>query len=368
MRGFGTAGNAKIAGRVTVTFPSSLAAGFGVVFAALFLRARLNYLRLPPLPERPRAGPLPDCMVVIPARNEEATIGRAVRSLPPDSVIVVDDFSEDATASEAQAAGAGVLKAPELPRGASGKANACWLGGRVLTSRWILFADADTWYEPGFLDSAVAAAEAGQVDLLSIQPGYEPGGWLERILVPYAEALFFSGVNPQKEPAAAFNGQCLLFKRQAYEFLGGHGAVLFSPVDDVRFAYLADRHRMSKALSRAPRLAHARLHAGWRGLRCGIRRNAVRFTQVDTKLGLTILAAAATAAFWLPLVGWLAATHQIHAAAALLALGLLVLAPWYRARVWLAPAAVYFMLPVLFPAAAAVAAQRKLEWKGRPYG
>ncbi len=56
-------------------------------------------------------------MVVIPARNEEGNIGAAVRSLPPDSVIVVDDFSDDKTAEEARAAGAGVsVGAPAAAR------------------------------------------------------------------------------------------------------------------------------------------------------------------------------------------------------------------------------------------------------------
>ena len=45
----------------------------------------------------------------------QGNIGAAVRSLPPDSVIVVDDFSEDKTAEEARDAGAGVLPAPQPP-------------------------------------------------------------------------------------------------------------------------------------------------------------------------------------------------------------------------------------------------------------
>src|SRR5262249_28414270 len=102
----------------------------------------------------------PDCMVVIPARNEESNIARAVTSFPHDTVIVVDDHSEDGTAEAARKAGAGVLPAPALVRGAVGKSNACGAGARVLNSRWVLFADADTWYDPGFLDAAVACAEA----------------------------------------------------------------------------------------------------------------------------------------------------------------------------------------------------------------
>jgi len=304
-------------------------------------------------------------MVVIPARNEEGSIGRAVRSLPPDTVIVVDDFSDDHTAEEARKAGAGVLKAPELPRGALGKANACMAGAAVLTSKWILFADADTWYEAGFLDSAVAAAEASSVDLLSIQLEYRPRGIIEHMLAPYAAALFWSAVNPRTHPAAAFNGQCLLVRRQPYEFFGGHGAGISSMIDDVRFAMLADRHRMKKGLVRASKLGHARLHAGWSGFRQGIRRNAVRFTQVDGKMGVVILATALLATLWLPAAAWLVWSEQMGAAAALLFLWLLLMVPWFRGWVWLAPLAVYLMLPILLTATFSAVAHRKIQWKGR---
>src|SRR3954471_1081270 len=132
------------------------------------IRAQRNFRALPAIPSLRTADPPPDCMVVIPARNEEARIARAVASLPDDSVIVVDDHSEDATAEAARKAGAGVLAAPDLARGVVGKSGACMTGARVLTSRWILFADADTWYESGFLDSVVSAAEAGPLDFLSL--------------------------------------------------------------------------------------------------------------------------------------------------------------------------------------------------------
>src|SRR6202030_4027148 len=125
------------------------------------LRARRNFRALPLIPPLQASETPPDCMVVIPARNEEARIARAVGTLPHDTVIVVDDHSEDSTAETARKAGAGVLPAPKLSPGMPGKSNACLAGARVLTSRWILFADADTWYERGFLESAVAAAEAG---------------------------------------------------------------------------------------------------------------------------------------------------------------------------------------------------------------
>jgi hypothetical protein len=55
-------------------------------------------------------------MVIVPAFNEEAAIGDVVRSvravLPKVPVMVIDDFSADATASVAETAGARVLRLP----------------------------------------------------------------------------------------------------------------------------------------------------------------------------------------------------------------------------------------------------------------
>ena len=208
----------------------------------LFLRARFNLRALPVL--KPVKGTrAPDCMVVIPARDEEDVIGQAVRSLPHDTVIVVDDGSSDATAKTAQEAGAGVLPAPSLPRGGTGKANACAAGAQPLTSRWILFADADTWFEPGFLEAAVAASEASGVSFLSVYPKPSPcrfSGTPTRS--PYLRALYFAGTNPKSSPAEAFNGPGLCWPgAKTYEFLGGHNAILREAVDDIRLAMLAEQ-------------------------------------------------------------------------------------------------------------------------------
>jgi glycosyltransferase involved in cell wall biosynthesis len=145
---------------------------------------------------------------------------------------VVDDHSDDRTAENARKAGAGVLPPPDLPRGAIGKSNACAAGARLLTSRWILFADADTWYEPGFLESAVAAAEAGPLDFLSIYLRPEYRGVSAHLLGPLAVALYFCGSNPRRDPAALFNGYLLVRRRL-------RGSERLESTTPVRFSRLA---------------------------------------------------------------------------------------------------------------------------------
>jgi glycosyltransferase involved in cell wall biosynthesis len=305
-------------------------------------------------------------MVVIPARNEERCIARAVSSFPHDTVIVVDDFSTDATAEEARKAGAGVLPAPPLPRGAVGKPHACMVGGRLLTSRWVLFADADTWYEPSFLDAAVAAAESGGLDLLSVHLTPVPRGLAEHILVPYLSALFFSGANPGRDLAAVFSGRCLLVRREAYEFIGGHAPVLKDLAEDVKLAALAQRHRVKFSVARADKLGRARLYDGWRGVWTGIVRDARRVEQASHGTGLVILLTAALAALWLPAVAWLWSEEQWEAAAILALLLLVLLRPWYGIlRVLLAPIAIYAAIPFLLHGLLGSLTGRSITWKGR---
>ncbi|MEP6963246.1 MAG: glycosyltransferase family 2 protein, partial [Acidobacteriota bacterium] len=308
-----------------------------------------------------------DCMVVIPARNEAALIGRVVRSLPPDSVLVIDDSSEDDTVKEAEAAGAGVLRAPKLPRGAVGKQHSCMIGARAVRSHWILFVDADTWFEDGLIESAIHAAQADNLAFLSIHLLLESESIAEHIITPYAQALFFSGVNPRKNPGEAFDGRCILVRREAYEFIGGHGVSLSFLVDDVKLASLAQRHRMRLGLARTSELGHARLHYGFRGLWSGIGRNAHRFTLLRATQGVPIVITALVAALWLPMLVYLLASGQSIPAAVLALLLPVLLGPWYGSflAIFLAPLAVYAILPILLNATIRVLATTAVEWKGR---
>ncbi|MDP8988859.1 MAG: glycosyltransferase family 2 protein [Acidobacteriota bacterium] len=333
----------------------------GLLLAALLWRARRNYCGLPQLaPLQAGSDQQVDCMVVIPARNEEGNIGDAVRSLPPDSVIVVDDFSWDHTAKEARAAGAGVLRAPHPITGAVGKSNACIEGARVLTSRWILFADADTRFEPGFLESAVAAAEAGKIDFLSVYLRADFGTLWESAVAPYGVALYFCGINPRADPASAFNGQCMLVNRAAYEFIGGHKAVLGDVCEDVKLAALAKRHRMKFAVMRAPRLGRVHIRPS------DFARNARRFAEGSLGRGLWIALAAGGWTLWLPMLVVLSVRHQFPAAIAWALVPSVFLSPWYGgARAILAPAGIYAILPRLLRGALDAATGRHVKWKGR---
>ena len=299
-------------------------------------------------------------MVVIPARDEAAMIARAVKSLPPDTVIVVDDHSKDDTGEVAQAAGAGVLKAPKLLSGMVGKPSACTEGARLLSSRWIVFADADTWYAPGFLESAVATAEGGKVDFLSIylHPSYE--SFAARVLAPYAVALYFFGLNPRTNTAEAFNGQCVLVRREPYEFVGGHGAIRQYVNDDLKLVALAQRHRMKFGVVRSGNLGHVRIDPA------SFKRDAHRFSIVSTWIGVRIMLAALAYLLWVPAFVWLLASGHRFVAAGMIVWPILLLSGWYGWKLaLLAPFGICGLAPRLLTGALGALAARRVEWKGR---
>jgi len=87
--------------------------------------------------------------IVLPAKNEEASVGSIVRKArelhPQAEVIVVDDGSTDATAQRATEAGARVIRIP-VSRGNGAAVKA---GARAATGEIIVFMDADGQHDPG---------------------------------------------------------------------------------------------------------------------------------------------------------------------------------------------------------------------------
>ncbi|MFE9656903.1 glucosyl-3-phosphoglycerate synthase [Micromonospora sp. NPDC006431] len=93
--------------------------------------------------------------VVLPARNEEATVGAIVSTIREhlmdqiplvDELIVVDSRSTDRTAQVARAAGAEVVSQDAMTRGLprlSGKGDALWAGLAAAEGEVVAFVDAD---------------------------------------------------------------------------------------------------------------------------------------------------------------------------------------------------------------------------------
>jgi cellulose synthase/poly-beta-1,6-N-acetylglucosamine synthase-like glycosyltransferase len=351
---------------------------FAAVVALLILyfalRSRWRYLGLPELklPESYPADADYGHVVIIPARNEKKVIGRAVRSLAGSTVLVVDDQSTDGTAEVAQKAGAIVCQAQPLQPGWLGKPNACWTGVGNTDSTWILFVDADTWFEPGFVKAAIAYAHENALAAISVFPRMETVTVFERMLLPYAFGLYFSGVNPAKvnrltEAECLANGQCLLIRRSAYRFVGGHRAVAGSVVEDVALAQLLKRHRTPYRMLRAETLAHVRMYDSLRSIWRGFEKNSFRFLRLNPKTGVWVIAASIAMMSWIPAALALVAAKQHWALAGLFLAPGLAWWPWYRNwAALLAPIAILLFQGIALSGMFKALTGLKTQWKGRP--
>jgi glycosyltransferase involved in cell wall biosynthesis len=228
--------------------------------------------------------PPPEVSIIVPARNEEVSLGDCLRSLVAQrgmhfEIIVVDDHSTDRTREIAKSfPGVRVISPGPLPEGWTGKNRAVVAGAGEARGEWLLFTDADTVHLPSSLARAVEEAKRERADLLSYSPEQVVVTWAERIVMPVVFAELAGQYPPEKvrQPNSgivAANGQYLLVRRSAYEEAGGHRAVADQILEDVA---LAKRFRAAgkQVYFRYGRGAvRARMYRDWNQLREGWTKN-----------------------------------------------------------------------------------------------
>jgi cellulose synthase/poly-beta-1,6-N-acetylglucosamine synthase-like glycosyltransferase len=257
----------------------AIAAG-GVIFWS----RRLGALDRAAAPQDPVPSPLPRVSLIVPARNEAHNLPALLASIArlepaPAQVVVVDDHSTDGTGDLARAAGATVVTPEELPPGWIGKPWACAAGAAAATGEYLLFTDADTTHAPDSLGRAIARMQATGADLLSVTPTHESVSLWERIqgvfqllLLVATRAGAPTGDTRNERDFAI--GQYLLFRRDAYERLGGHTFVRARVAEDLLFARGIRAAGGRYALLHAPGTMSVRMYPeGFRAFLRGWRRN-----------------------------------------------------------------------------------------------
>lgn len=376
------------------------AAWAGVVFWLILRLMRQSRAYLPASRlARNWVDPLPAVAVILPVRDEEANIGRCLDALLAQrdldgrmSVLVVDDNSRDATAALVRARAAReprirLLAAGHLPPGWMGKPHACWNGALAADTPYLCFMDADVRAAPSLLATALRAARAGGIDLLSLMPLQELGSFWERLVLPAGMLLIACAqdlrqVNAGGAAAARANGQFILIRRDAYFALGGHAAVRGQVSEDKALAVRARREGWRVRMLGGEDLARTRMYDGLAALWEGFGKNAVEILG-DARSTLAVALAGLAAGWAVPLLpaalGLMAFRHPgwesesgfaLALAASLAALG--VQAGMLRhfrvplAFVLLFP---FALLLTALLAAYSVSLQRsgQVRWKGRHY-
>jgi hopene-associated glycosyltransferase HpnB len=201
-------------------------------------------------PQLPPAVPTtrPDVDIIVPARDEAATIRAAIASLLAQDyagkfrVILVDDNSSDGTAESAVAApNLQVIRLDSKPPGWSGKLWALDRGIAASQAPIVLLTDADIVHEPQHLSSLLAHLLEARVDLVSEMVHLQCASLAERALVPafvyFFQMLYpFAKVNDRRSTAAAAAGGTMLIRRETLDRIGGIEAFKGSLIDDVALA------------------------------------------------------------------------------------------------------------------------------------
>jgi glycosyltransferase involved in cell wall biosynthesis len=164
---------------------------------------------------------------IVPAHNEEAWVGRCVAAIrsgleslgEPHEIIVVDDASNDATATIARQQGAQVIRVEHRQIAATRNAGARQARGDIF-----FFVDADTLVDAAAIQSALRGVRAGAVGggCVPQLEGRLPLWW--RLAEPFAEgAVRWLRFLP--------TGACLFCTRGAYEAVGGFNEKYYAAED-----------------------------------------------------------------------------------------------------------------------------------------
>lgn len=218
--------------------------------------------------------------VIVPARNEEHNIGKLLRSLnavdyPDLEILVVDDQSTDDTFRIASGFGANVIKGSARPPDWGGKQWACHQGAQAATGDILIFTDADTVHEQDSIRKALTYLHVQNLDMLSATPRHTGKTTWEamtgffQILLMFAANAFGSQV-----PGRAYCiGQYIVFKRDAYDSLGGHSTVKNSLVEDVPLANHALENGFRYNILTTENIYSVRMYDSLKSFITGWRRN-----------------------------------------------------------------------------------------------
>jgi len=271
---------------------------------ALVLILLYGQSRVRTLPASPpdHEGPWPKASILIPARNEEAEIEHALKSVlnldyADYEVIVIDDRSTDGTGKVLERLGEAharlrIVTVATLPPGWLGKNHALDRGAALATGELLLFTDADIVFARDCLRKAVAVMLAEGLDHLTLSPALEPRSQLLSLMVAVFCRNFTLFVKPWRvrNPKSrcfigigAFN----LVRAAAYRQVGGHETIRLRPDDDMKLGKILKRAGFRQDV----RFAFADLSLSWYqsfgAMIRGLEKNVL--AGLDYRVGLLLL-------------------------------------------------------------------------------
>jgi hopene-associated glycosyltransferase HpnB len=201
----------------------------------------------------------PEIVIIIPARNEEQTIGHCISSLLQQdykgtmSIIIINDSSNDNTLAVVKSASQGcnnihLINGAETPSAWTGKLWAMAQGVEFAKKTfchadYYLFTDSDILHHPKNITELATKATNENLALVSLMVKLRCISIWETLLMPafifFFQKLYpFSLVNNPKKSNAAAAGGCMLVNCQDLEKAGGLKEIKAAIIDDCALAIL----------------------------------------------------------------------------------------------------------------------------------
>jgi hopene-associated glycosyltransferase HpnB len=257
---------------------------------------------------------LSDITVLIPARDEAASIARTLSGLERQgknlTVILIDDQSTDGTADIALKSFRDhlrILPGKELPSAWVGKLWALEQGRQLASTGLILLLDADIELVPGTIGALQTKLKNENLDLVSLMAELRMKTLWEKTLSP-AFVFFFKLLypfalsnNPRSKLSAAAGG-CVLLRARILQQIGGFGAFKESIIDDCELAKRVKINDGKTWLGLTHSAKSQRQYPSLTSFWNMVARTA--FTQLGySTLILLLTSILMIAVFWLPVVG-----------------------------------------------------------------
>ena len=255
------------------------------VVPAVMFTVNLKHYRDPPALD---AGSVPAVSVLIPARNEAAGIGDALRAVLASrgvefEVVVMDDGSTDGTDGIVRGLAENdprvrLERAPALPAGWNGKQHACWALAHAARYPVLCFVDADVRLGPECV-ARMAGFLEGKA-LVSGFPRQVTGTTLEWLLLPLIHFVLLGFLPIARmrlgtDPAlAAGCGQFMMARAEDYFACGGHSGIKLTMHDGLRLPRLFREAGFRTDLADLTELASCRMYTSAGQVWSGLAKNA----------------------------------------------------------------------------------------------
>lgn len=372
-----------------------LAAFFLAALTALLFAVNAILFRRPGPPWNREL--LPPISVLIPARNEEASIEASLLAVLQSrgvdiEVIVLNDASTDRTAEIVQAIAkedsrVRLEAAPPLPEGWNGKQHACWHLASLATRDVFCFLDADVRLGNQALYRLASELNhkernRAEMSLVSAFPRQVTATLLEHLLLPLIHFILLGylplpGERFTNSPMfAAGCGQVVMVRRESYFATGGHSANPLTMHDGIKLPELYRKAGFRTRIFDLSRDAQCRMYSSaaevWRGLS----KNATEGMATWTRLPVFSLLLFVGQVLPLPLAivaACFQSGQEFYAALFVFVLTLLVrlFAAWRYRESWrgalLHPVGVFLLLLLQWNALLGKLFGRRAVWKEREY-